>query len=292
MLLRDDNEAIIRPPAEAGSFILLVTRGCSHNKCTFCGAYRERKFGVRPFEEVAATIGAEAANDPDHRRVFLADGNAMVLKTAELERILDELASALPRLARVGLYANAGDVLSKSDQELRLLADKKLALAYIGLESGNEEVLRRIKKGSTAVEMTEAVRRLQSVGIKVSLIALLGLAGKELSAAHVRDSVEIINQMQPTMLSFLSLMLIPGTPLDRAVERGEFSIPDDLAILEELRGMVAGLELESTVFRSNHASNYLPLAGRLPKDKQRLLAEIDGALAGETPLRPEYWRGL
>ncbi len=292
MLLRDDNEAIIRPPAEAGSFILLVTRGCSHNKCTFCGAYRERKFSVRPFEEVAATIGAEAANYPDHRRVFLADGNAMVLKTAELERILDELASALPRLARVGLYANAGDVLSKSDQELRLLADKKLAIVYIGLESGSEEVLRRIKKGSTAVEMTEAVRRLQSVGIKVSLIALLGLAGRELSAEHVRDSVAVINQMQPAMLSFLSLMLIPGTSLDRAAERGEFLIPDDLAILKELREMMAGLELKSTVFRSNHASNYLPLAGRLPKDKQRLLAEIDEALAGETPLRPEYWRGL
>lgn len=292
MVLRDENEPVIRPPAEAGSFLLLVTRGCSHNKCTFCGAYRERKFGIRPFEEVEATIGAESLNYAEHRRVFLADGNAMVLKTRQLARILDRLAESFPRLARVSIYANADDVLSKSDKELKSLAAKRLAIAYLGLESGSEQVLRRVKKGSSAVEMTEAVRRLQAAGIKVSLIGLLGLGGKELSDEHVRESARVINEMQPAMLSFLSLMLIPGTPLDRAVERGEFKMPEDKKILEELRGMVAGLELKSTVFRSNHASNYLPLEGRLPKDKERLLAEIDKALSGETPLRPEYWRGL
>ena len=271
---------------------MLVTRGCSHNKCTFCGAYRERKFGVRPFKEVAATIKAEAAHYDAHRRAFLADGNAMVLKTKQLERILDCLGESFPRLARVGIYANADDVLSKSDEELKRLAAKRLAIAYVGLESGNEEVLRRVKKGSTAAQMTEAVQRLQAVGIKVSLIVLLGLGSDELSEAHVRDSVKVVNEMQPAMLNFLSLMLIPGTPLDRAAEKEEFVMPGDREILAELRGMVAGLGLRSTVLRSNHASNYLPLEGRLPKDKERMLAEIDEALAGETPLRPEYWRGL
>jgi len=292
MALRDDNEPVIRPPAEAGSFLLLVTRGCSHNTCTFCGAYNQRKYEVRPWPEVEASIGAQAKLDPDVRRVFLADGNALVLPFPELQRILETLSAAFPRLARVGVYANAGDVLDKSDQELSQLAAQGMATAYLGLESGNDQVLGRVKKGSSAAEMTEAVKRLQAGGIKVSLIVLLGLGGQDLSASHTRDSARVINAMQPAMLSFLSLMLIPGTALERQAARGDFMMLDDRSILGELRDILERLELQSTVFRSDHASNYLALAGRLPADKQRLLSEIDVALNGETPLRPEIWRGL
>jgi len=285
---------VIRPPSEADSYILQVTYGCSHNRCTFCGSYADEPFRARPIEEVLEDIALARAHIPDARRVFLADGNALVLGTERLVAILDALASALPRLRRVGIYANARDVLGKTDTELAALQQRKLAIVYLGLESGSDEVLRRVHKGITAAEMVEAVQRLRAAGIRASVIALLGLGGKELSAEHAEQTGRVVSLMDPEYFSILTLMLIPGTGLHQQWQSGRFQLPEPLEMLCELRQILSVTDgLARCVFRTNHASNYLPLAGTLSRDKARLLATLDEALGrGRSALRPEAWRAL
>jgi radical SAM superfamily enzyme YgiQ (UPF0313 family) len=285
---------VIRPPSEADSYILQVTYGCSHNECTFCGTYVDKPFQVRPEEEVLQDIQLAREVLRGTRRVFLADGNALVLSVRRLAAILEALSSAFPGLQRVGAYANARDLLGKSACELTRLRDKGLRIVYLGLESGSDEVLRRIHKGATAAEMIEAVRHAQAAGIRVSVIGLLGLGGPELSAEHARSTGSAVSAMDPRYLSLLTLMLVPGTPLYRQGREGSFELMTPEALLAELREVIVHLEgLSGCVFRTNHASNYVPLAGTLPKDKARLLATLDEALArGRSALRPELWRGL
>jgi radical SAM superfamily enzyme YgiQ (UPF0313 family) len=215
---------------------------------------------------------------PETRRVFLADGDAMVLGNEKLVPILDKLAQSFAQLERVGIYANARDLLSKSEQDLALLRSKGLGIVYLGLESGSDDVLRDVKKGVTASEMVEAVRKAKECGIAVSVIGILGLAGPSGSEEHARQTGRIMCEMDPQYLALLTLMLVP----------------DPQAMLLELRQVIQHLEgLTKCVFRTNHASNYLPLSGTLPRDKERLLSTIDAALAqGPSALRPEGWRGL
>lgn len=285
---------VIRPPSEADSYILQVTYGCSHNRCTFCGTYRDKPFQVRPAEEVQQDLTLARQIVPDTRRVFLADGNALVLSARRLVTILDSLAAAFPNLQRVAAYANARDLLQKSREELALLRDKGLRLLYLGLESGHDEVLRRIHKGATAADMIEAVRRAQAEDIRVSVIGLLGIGGQELSLTHAEATGRVVSVMDPRYLSLLTLMLVPGTPLYEQWRQGTFQPLEPEALLSELRHVLLHLErLSGCVFRTNHASNYLPLAGTLPKDKPRLLATLDAALSrGRAVLRPEAWRAL
>lgn len=285
---------VIRPPSEADSYILQITYGCSHNRCTFCGTYQDKPFKVRPGEDVLADIAMAGRVLPDTRRVFLADGNALVLSTARLLHVLDALASAFPLLRRVSIYANARDILEKTDADLALLQQKKLDIIYLGLESGSDEVLRRVGKGSTAAEMIAAVGKAKRVGIRVSVIALMGLGGTELSAQHAEETGRVVSAMDPNYLSMLTLMLVPGTELHRQWESNEFQLMEPLDLLRELRQVIFHLEgLSRCVFRTNHASNYLPLAGTLSRDKENLLAAIDAALArGPAALRPEGWRAL
>jgi radical SAM superfamily enzyme YgiQ (UPF0313 family) len=285
---------VIRPPSEADSYILQVTYGCSHNHCTFCGTYLDKPFQVRPADDVQQDIALARRFFPDTRRVFLADGNALVLSTRRLVPILDALADAFPNLQRVGAYANARDLLQKSRDELRLLREKGLRIVYLGLESGSDEVLRRIDKGATAAEMIEAVQHAQAEDIRVSVIALLGIGGPELSAAHAEATGRVVSAMDPRFLSLLTLMLVPGTPLHRQWQQGTFELMEPEALLSEFRQIVLHLDgLSGCIFRTNHASNYLPLAGTLPKDKPRLLAMLDAALrSGLAVLRPEAWRAL
>ena len=285
---------VIRPPSEADSYILQVTYGCSHSECTFCGTYLDKPFQARPEVEVLQDIALAQEVLRGTRRVFLADGNALVLGTRRLTAILDALHCAFPDLQRVGAYANARDLLGKSQSELELLRDKGLRIVYVGLESGSDEVLRRIHKGATAAEMIESVRHAQAAGIRVSVIALLGLGGPELSAEHAQATGRAVSAMDPRYLSLLTLMLVPGTPLYRQWRNGSFELLRPEAMLAELREIIVHLEgLTGCVFRTNHASNYVPLAGTLPKDKSRLLAALDDALArGRSALRPEAWRGL
>jgi radical SAM superfamily enzyme YgiQ (UPF0313 family) len=285
---------VIRPPSEADSYILQVTYGCSHNRCTFCGTYPEKPFQVRDEDEVLQDIELAGRRMPNTRRVFLADGNAMALTAGRMLRILDALSQAFGSLQRVGAYANARDLLAKSDAELTAMYSGGLRIVYLGLESGSDTILRQVNKAATAQEMTEAVQRAQAAGIRVSVIALLGLGGPGLSAEHAEATGRVVSAMDPRYLSLLTLMLVPGTPLHQAYCEGTFQLMSPESLLAELRQVIVHLNgLSGCIFRTNHASNYLPLSGTLPKDKGRLLATLDVALQqGRAALRPEAWRGL
>jgi radical SAM superfamily enzyme YgiQ (UPF0313 family) len=283
---------VFRPPSEADSLLLQVTIGCSHNQCDFCAMYRDKQFRVRKLEHVLEDIElARGYYGAGVRRAFLCDGNALVLGAAVIARILDRLRTTFPDFQRAGIYANARDILSKSDEELKLLHEKRLDVIYLGLESGANVVLERNHKGATAEEMTAAVRKAQAAGIKASVIYLLGLGGRALAQEHAIASARVVSAMNPTYLSALTVTVIPGTPLHERMRDGAFALPEPLEFLQELRLFLERVNVTATVFRSNHASNYLALAGRLPKDKGHLLAEIDDAIRHGS-LRPEHLRGL
>jgi radical SAM superfamily enzyme YgiQ (UPF0313 family) len=255
--------------------------------------YGLKTFRVRPEAEIRADIIlARKVLGAGVRRAFLCDGDAFVLSPRRIARTLDLLRTAWPSLGRVGSYANARDVLKKSPEDLRKLKEKGLGILYFGLESGDPDVLERVDKGATPDQIMEAVRRAEEAGIKTSVMVLIGLAGRDGSERHARRSAEVVNRMHPRFLSFLTVTPVPGTPFGDAVECGEIGLLDPDETLREIRTMVANLDLRGTVFRCNHASNYLPLRGRLPQDRERLLAEIDAGLSGDTPLRPEFLRGL
>ena len=285
---------VVRPPSEAGSYILQVTYGCSHNECIFCCTYLDKPFEVRPESEVMEDIKVAGRHMPQTRRVFLADGNALVLSNRRLIPILDALSDTFPNLERVGIYGIAHDILRKSEEELKELLKRKLSIIYLGMESGSDEVLRRAKKGVMAQENIESVRKAQAVGMAVSVIAILGLGGVDMWERHAVDTGRGVGAMDPAYFSLLTLMVVEGTELHRLVTAGEFVVPEPLEMLREVRVTLESIEgVSSCVFRTNHASNYLPLAGTLPQDKERLLLTIDRALAeGESILRPEYLRGL
>jgi radical SAM superfamily enzyme YgiQ (UPF0313 family) len=283
---------VVRPPSEADSLILQVTLGCSHNKCIFCGTYPDKKFRKRALKEVFEDIDSVQRYREEVRRVFLADGNALILPTKDLEAILDRLNESFPNLNRVGIYANAADILRKSVEDLRRLREKKLSICYLGLESGSDTVLELIRKGATAADMVSSVKRAHKAGVKMSVICILGIGGKRLSDEHARETARVLNAMSPRFVSFLTLMIVPGTPLEKMVAKGEFELLSPYEGLIELRRVVERLELDGSILRTNHASNFLALGGTLPKDKEKILQEIDRCLRGETALRPEFLRGL
>ena len=285
-------EPVIRPPAEADSFLLQVTLGCSADHCSFCGAYKRKPFRVKDPAEIFSDIERYARRYPETRRVFLMDGDALVLSNSKLIPILEKLEKVFPRLSRVSGYANGSNITRKSDGELAELYACKLSLIYMGLESGSQSVLDRCGKTSSAEEMIQAVQRAERAGIRSSVIVLLGLGGKKYSEEHVRGTIEALNRMQPRYLSFLSVMVIPGTPLAEEVRRGAFAELEAAELLKEAYEMIRGLELERTVFRSNHASNYLALEGTFPKDKPALLEALKAAMDGKITLRNDFARGL
>jgi radical SAM superfamily enzyme YgiQ (UPF0313 family) len=283
---------VFRPPSEAGSLILQVTLGCSHNACTFCSMYRTKQFRARPLEELRAEI-AEARRllGPGVRRVFLADGDAMCLSAGRLTAILDALAEAFPRLRRVGIYANARDLLRKRDDELAALVARRLGIVYLGLESGDDETLAAVEKGATAREIVDAARRARAAGLSTSVMVLVGLAGVERSLEHARRSADAINRMEPSFTALLTYTPTPGSPLAGRVARGEVALPDAAGSLREIRAFVERVECQ-TYFTCNHASNWLPLTGRLPAARRDLLRTLDAALAGRVALKPAPLRGL
>jgi radical SAM superfamily enzyme YgiQ (UPF0313 family) len=283
---------LFRPPSEADSLILQATLGCSHNRCTFCSMYRTKRFRPQPREAIReAVLAAKWALGPEVRRVFLADGDAMCLSARRLMEILDPVNDAFPHLQRVGIYANARDVLSKSADDLRALRQRKLRLLYLGLESGDEETLERVQKGATVEEIVEAVSRAKEADMAVSVMVLIGLAGRERSLTHARLSAEAVSRMEPTYTALLTYTPVPGSLLFEEITRGAFELPTPQGSLLEIREFLAHLTCR-TYFTCNHASNYLPLKGKLPAAQQGLLGLLDSALRGEIPLRPEFLRGL
>ena len=286
--------AVIRPPSEARSYILQVTYGCSHNRCTFCGTYQDKPFRVRETSQVMDDIELVRSLRPNTRRVFLADGDALVLNANRLNHILDALNDAFPHLERVGVYANAQNLLRKSSDELKTLRIKGLGIVYLGLESGDDEVLTCIQKGATAAEMIAATARAKQAGLLVSVIGILGIASLKGSTQHARLTGQVVSQMDPDYFSMLTLMLVPGTQLHQKWEAGAFQLPEAEQMLIELHQVIENLDgLTNCIFRTNHASNYLALRGTLPRDKTRLLAALDAAIAqGPDIFRPEAIRGL
>ena len=269
---------VFRPPSEAHSFILRVTRGCAHNKCTYCNMYRGVPFQILKDEEISRQIALAAHFGKDRvRRVFLADGDALVLPTAKLLKILQALRDTFPKLQRVSSYAAPKDILRKSEDELRQLKEAGLQLLYYGMETGDDATLKAVNKGVNGEEAVEAGRRVTASGMKLSIMVILGLAGKEGSYRHAIETAKAINIIQPTMWSALCLMLYRGSELLEQFERGEFNPLSPAECMEELYTIMENVNLPADkhcLFRSNHISNYIPLAGTLPKDKQKLLAEI------------------
>ena len=285
-------EPVFRPPSEANSYLLPVTDGCSHNKCSYCAMYITKRFSVRPLDDVLEDIEQAAQLMPRTRRVFLLDGDAMTLSAAKLTPILEALRASFPELQRVSSYTNAISINNKTDEELVQLRALGLTLGYLGLETGDEIVNERIVKGASIDDQVRAVRRAQAAGIKMSVMVLLGMGGRERTREHAIETGRVVSRMDPRYISCLCVTPVPGTPLHEQVEDGTFEMITPEETLEELRLLVENLELSGAVFRSNHASNYLPLGGRLPADKERLLEAIARAQAGDVPLKPEYLRGL
>ena len=287
------DEPLFRPPSEADAFILQATLGCSWNACTYCGMYQGKRFRVRPLDEVLADIAEAGVRfGSDVRHVFVADGDLLAMDLASWEPLLLALASTFPRLRRVSTYATARNLLEKSPRDLRRLRDLGLSLLYLGPESGDDETLRRLAKGASAADHVEAARKAREAGMAQSLMFLLGAGGRDRSEEHARASGRLASAMDPRFLSTLTLTVVPGTPLARQVDQGRFELPDVPGLLAELRGFVAEAHLSAAIFRSNHASNHLPIGGRLPRDREAILATIDQAMAGRLPLRPEWARGL
>ena len=283
---------IYRPPSEANSLILQVTVGCSYNRCTFCHSFRDKEFRIKSFEEIKEDID-EASEIGSISRVFLADGDALTIPQPELIRILDYLLFKIEGLERVGIYANAVDVLKKDVDELKELKARGLGIIYLGLESGNREVLKRIMKNATVEQMVRAAKRVKAAGILLSLTVLLGIGGVELSQAHAADTGKVLSEMDPEYVGALSLIVVPGTPIEEDLRSGKLVLPTPFELIGELE-MIANCRFTNCFFASNHASNYLPLRIRMPQEKDRALLLIREVLEKKDPvlLRPEYMRAL
>ncbi len=273
------NNPLFRPPAEADSVILQIDEGCPWNRCTFCGMYKAIPFRKRSLDLIAFMIRQEAALNGDARRIFLADGDVMRRPFDELACILRLLAESFPRLARVSLYANGSSILTKSDAQLAMLRTLRLHTLYMGLESGDDTILQGCCKGETASAMVEAGRKAQAAGLRMSVMILLGLGGRERCQQHVAHTAEAINQMQPRLLSVLRVIPLPGTRLHTDTANGHFAMPTEYETVQELRALVEQLQVHGTVFRANHSSNIIPIEARLPQDKQTLLASLDNLIA-------------
>lgn len=292
--MRYDSDLIYRPPGEWRSYLLQCTIGCSHNKCTFCAMYKEKQFRVRPLEEILEDI--DMARDyygPGVERVFLMDGDAIVMKTEQLLKILEKLYCNFPNLQKVTTYAGPKSTLSKSVSELKELHAAGLTRAYLGVESGSDAVLTAINKGCTAAQMLKAGQNLVEAGIDLWAILILGLTGQDGDwEEHVHSSAKMINEMKPRHLSAMTFAPAKGTQLGEDVLAGRFKVCTPDHILEECRVLIEHLDVDPLHFTSNHASNYLPLKGGLPEDKEKFLRLIDQALEGKIRLRKTLNRGI
>ncbi|HIC44376.1 MAG TPA: radical SAM protein [Sulfurimonas sp.] len=285
---------LYRPPAEANNIILQVTHGCSYNHCSFCSMYKSKKFEIKALEEVYQEIDTLAQSYPQAKKVFLADGDALCLETSHLLEILKYLKKSFTKLSRVSVYATAQNLLEKSDSELALLKDNLLNLIYFGIETGNEVLLKKITKGVNAQQIIRSLQKATKAGMKTSTTVILGIGGVAYTKEHIKDTAVLINQTEVTYLSTLQL------GLDEDAKRGffkhfdDFNMLTDTQVLDEQRRFLELLEPKNKViFRSNHASNALHLAGTFPKDKQRLINEVRQALEiGEAALVPEMFRGF
>ena len=284
--------SVYRPPSEARSLIVQVTYGCSHNTCAFCSMYKEKRFALRPLEEVLEDFQIARGVYRHVEKVFLADGDALVRKAAELYTILDRIRDLFPECRQVTCYASPSSIRIRSEEELRTLREKGLIMVYMGLESGCDAVLTKMRKGHSAAEIVEMGKKVRGCGIALSVTAITGLGGPELLERHALETADAFNAMNPEYIGMLTLMVERETPLYDWVQSREFQLLTQPQVLEETRLMMERLDSPGSVFRMNHASNYLVLRGTLNKDRTAMLAEIDRAEHDLSRLRPESWRGL
>ena len=283
---------IFRPPSEANSILLQITTGCSHNKCTFCGMYKDSRFSIKDDKTIMADIDFAAIHCHRQERLFLCDGDALIIPQKRLVFILEQIQEKLPWITRIGTYANTKSIKMKSEAQLKELYDLGLTIAYMGLESGDDVTLTNINKGADSQQMINMGKKIRASGMKLSITVLLGVAGLERSHIHAKETGRVLSDIDPEFVGALSLMLTPNTPLYHNAEQGTFVLPGAKQMLEELYIMFSATELSNGYFHANHASNYLPIRAKLPKDKEATLALIEKALAGEVNLKPEYMRGL
>ena len=284
---------IYRPPSEHDAYILQATIGCSWNHCTYCDMYRDKTYRVRDANETLTDLRRVGVVAGDQiRKLFVADGDALAMTVEQWRDVLTNAATSLPLLKRVSCYATARNILEKGPEAMKTLAELGLTRLYIGPESGDDITLKSIAKGATFAEHVEAAAMAKAAGMEMSVIALLGAGGVERSQAHAEGTARLVSKMDPDFFAALTLTVVPGTPQHTLQQRGKFVLPDQKGLLTELRTMVAGAAPTDAMFRTNHASNYLPLAGRIPRDTARIVAVIDQAIKGNIPLRPEHSRGL
>lgn len=283
---------IIRPPAEADSILLQVTVGCSHNKCAFCPAYKSKKFGFKEMKQVLADLNWAAARLGDNRRLFLCDGDALVMPQERLKEILGAIRETLPQVARVSTYANAKSLARKTPEELAELAALGLSTLHMGVESGDDATLARMHKWGGSADMLREARKAMDAGLRMAVTVLLGLGGTDHSHEHAVATGRLLAEMAPHQAAALTLMVVPGTPLWDEQQAGRFTLPDSRGMLQELRTLLEHAAMPRGLFLANHASNYLPLKLRMPRDREAALRRLDDALAGRVGLRPEWSRGL
>jgi radical SAM superfamily enzyme YgiQ (UPF0313 family) len=282
----------IRPPPEASSILLQVTLGCSHNKCTFCGTYKDKRFRIKDNDVILSDIRFASKYMKRQDRLFLMDGDALIIPQERLMWIFGKIKEHLPWVKRVGAYANTKSISTKSIQELTELRENGLGMLYLGVETGDDEVRKKIHKGASARHCLEMGKRVKNAGIELTVTVLLGIAGKEKSLDHARATGELISAIDPDYASALTVILIPGTPLWEEYVAGDFELPDERGLLIEMKEMIIHTDLSGGLFSSSHASNYLPVRVRLPEGKEEILDLIDAALKGDIPLKPEWMRAF
>ena len=284
---------VYRPPSEAGSLIIQLTIGCARNTCTFCAMYKDKNFRIRPLEDVVEDL--QMARDYYSRikvkRVFLADGDALIVKTADLLYILGKVKELFPECERISMYGAPKDILGKTPEELKTLKEAGLDMIYMGIESGDDEVLKFVKKGATQAEIIEAGKKIKDAGMILSVTLISGLGGRKYLKEHAINSAKVITEIKPEYVGFLTLLVEEGTPMYDQLKNGEIELLKPQEVLEEMKLFVSNVDSEGTVFRANHASNYIPLGGTFNRDKESLLAQIEEAEKRNT-FKSDYFRAL
>ena len=284
--------SIIRPPSEANSILLQITAGCSHNKCTFCGAYKDKRFNIKKDSIIMNDISFAAQHFKRHNRLFLCDGDALIIPQKRLIHILTEIKKQLPWVERVSTYANTKSIKSKTHDQLKELYNLGLTMAYMGLETGDDITLKKIVKGSDSQQMIDMGKKIRAANYKLSITVLLGIAGTKRSIEHAKETGRVLSSIDPEYIGALSLMLIPDTPMYDEFTKGNFSLPTPEQMLLELKIMIENTDITNGLFHANHASNYLPIRAKLPQDKKATIKLINKALEGKIDLKPEYMRAL
>lgn len=284
---------VYRPPSEAGSLIIQLTIGCARNTCTFCAMYKDKNFRIRPLEEVVEDLqmAREYYSRIKVKRVFLADGDALIVKTKDLLYILEKVKEIFPECERISMYGAPKDILGKTPEELKTLKEAGLDMIYMGIESGDDEVLTFVKKGATQAEMIEAGKKIKDAGMILSVTLISGLGGRRFLKEHAINSAKVISAIKPEYVGFLTLLVEEGTPMYDQLKNGEIELLKPQEVLEEMKLFISNVDSEGTVFRANHASNYIPLGGTFNRDKEALLAQIAEA-EKRNMFKSDYFRAL